>query len=394
MRGTRTAVFAALGLALALGAAPMAAEAQQVTVSTPSRAGPVNGVKENSDAFIWRLFAKIVAPAGDNQVTFETWASDEDTFNANPRWPSLGEPKKLHPSVLSRKSATNHSGFSLASLDAPCRPPSNPASGAFPQTGTPTPCIAEETRRNRPQFDYIVANKLNSQTGLAAAYARKFKVAMPTASVAIKGDWVPVVTLLQWMPQLQNPARVRTVYYTTTAAGVEYALLSVHISSRQNPNWVWGTLEHRMNPGRCDSSGCFDTFGATKPTVLPNLKVDNSQYGACDKTPALLAAFKASKASAVWNNYCLKGTQVAYVNAVGTPFILGNSVIERTVGNTGIFSSSCIGCHVYASFGANGQPTANAIGTLTYNPIGRVTPATLTDSLQFDFMWGVVTAPK
>ncbi|MDJ0931576.1 hypothetical protein [Breoghania sp.] len=54
----------------------------------------------------------------------------------------------------------------------------------------------------------------------------------------------------------------------------------MHISSRQNKNWVWGTLEHQNNPGRCDYIGCFDSFGA----VEPNTEVYNTQYGACAKT--------------------------------------------------------------------------------------------------------------
>ena len=58
----------------------------------------------------------------------------------------------------------------------------------------------------------------------------------------------------------------------------------MHVSSRQNPNWVWGTFEHQMNPGRCDYIGCFDSFGAQIPDVPPNRKAANTQYGPCPKT--------------------------------------------------------------------------------------------------------------
>jgi DNA primase len=33
--------------------------------------------------------------------------------------------------------------------------------------------------------------------------------------------------------------RIRKQYYTTTVGPVEYALVAMHVGSRQNPNWVW-----------------------------------------------------------------------------------------------------------------------------------------------------------
>ena len=124
------------------------------------------------------------------------------------------------------------------------------------------PCIAEQVARNRPQFDYIVKNNLNTQAGLAAAFAKSVKVEMPPKSIAIKGDWIPLPWLLQWLPQLGDAEAIRKLYYTATVKSVEYALVAMHVSSRQNPNWVWGTFEHQINPGRCDTIGCFDSFGA------------------------------------------------------------------------------------------------------------------------------------
>lgn len=99
---------------------------------------------------------------------------------------------------------------------------------------------------------------------------------MPASAIAVKSDWVPVPTLLQWIPQLGSAERVRRLYYTATSESVEYALVSLHMSSRQNPNWVWGTFEHHMTPGRCDNLGCFDSFGAEQPVVVPNKAAVNS----------------------------------------------------------------------------------------------------------------------
>jgi hypothetical protein len=394
------AVVAGLTLFL-LGSAGASAQSS-VVVAVPAKAGAVEGTAENSDAFIWRLFTEFTAPASKPQsspVVFETWASDEDTFSTTPHWPDPDAPMKLHASVLNAIKKLPANGLeSLTALhgspiDVPCSVPGNAAVGGFPTSGSPTPCIGEQTKRNRPQFDYIVGNHLNTQAGLAAAFAKSFKVEMPPESIAVKGDWVPVQTLLQWIPQLSNVGAIEKLYYTNTVASVEYALVALHVSSRQNPNWVWGTFEHQMNPGRCDSIGCFDSFGTEIPAVSPNRTGENTQYGACPKTPPLKTLMKNAGLSPVWENYCLKSTQVDYTAADGTPYALGNSVIEGIVGNGTISASSCIACHAYASFGSNGRPTASALAMPPFNPTGNPIPGVLAGSQQFAFMWGVRLAP-
>jgi hypothetical protein len=74
-----------------------------LAVAVPARAGAVVGRTENSDAFIWQIFTQFTAPAttaSPTPVTFETWASDKDTFSTKPHWPDANEPLDLHPSVL------------------------------------------------------------------------------------------------------------------------------------------------------------------------------------------------------------------------------------------------------------------------------------------------------
>ena len=377
---------------LAFAVATPAQAADTFSVVKTARAGPVDGSTQNSDQFIWTLFTQFTAPQNPpaaSPVVFETWASDADTFSKTPAWPAADAGKRFQSSPL-RAATTPHGG----PVDVACSPPGNAAVGGFPTSGTPTPCIAEEVRRNRPQFDYIVANGLYTQTGLAAAHAKGLNVQMPTESISVKGDWVPVQTLLQWIPSIGSLEKLRTLYYTGVSEGVEYAVVSLHVSSRQNPNWVWGSFEHRLTPGRCDDLGCFDSFGATVPEVPPNRKAINTDYGPCDKTEALQNLMQQAGLSPVWQNYCLKSTQVDYVAPDGTPSVLGNAVIERIVGNGTVAASSCIACHAYASFGANGQPSKAATAMLPYNPTGAPIPAVLEGSLQFDFMWGVLLAPE
>ncbi len=362
-----------------------------VVVAIPAQPGAVDGSTQNSDEFIWNLFTQFTAPVSESklsQVVFETWASDADTFSTTPHWPDLDEPKKLQRSVLSRVTSPH-----VTPIDVPCATPGNAAVGGFPTTGPPTPCIAEETKRNRPQFDYIVNNHLNTKAGLAAAFSKSFDVVMPTAALAVKGDWVPVQTMLQWLPQLGSVEEIRKLYHTTVSDSVEYALVSLHVSSRQNANWVWGTFEHQMNPGRCDYIGCFDSFGATIPAIPPNRAEVNTQYGACAKTQPLKDLMAEANLSPVWENYCMKSTQVDYTAADGTPYVLGNSVIEGITGNGTIAASSCIACHVYASFGSDGAPKGSVTAMLPFNPTGNPIPGVLDGSVQFDFMWGVLLAP-
>jgi len=381
-------------------AAPVVLVRAQNPVAVVARAGTVQGTTENSDAFIWRIFTEFVAPVSSSKpspVVFETWASDRDTFSLNPHWPELGKPLDLHPSVLQlvkRLDLTlSEVHVRTETIDEPCKPPDGAAAGAFPTSGTPTPCIAEQVARNRPQFDYIVNNKLNTRAGLAAAFAKSFKVDMPLKSIAIKGDWIPLLSLMQWIPGLGDLNNIRKLYYTVTVKNIEYALVAMHVSSRQNPNWVWGTFEHQLNPGRCDYIGCFDSFGAAVPDVAPNRKAFNTPYGPCLKTQRLKDLMIKAHLSPVWENYCLKSTQVDFTAKDGTPYALGNSVVEGIVGNGTVAASSCISCHAYASFGSNGQPTDAARRMLPFNPTGNIIPGVLNGSQQFHFMWGVLQAP-
>jgi len=55
------AIIAAATLA-ALASASAAAQ-DAVVVTVPAKAGPVDGMTQNSDAFIWGLFTEFAAPA-------------------------------------------------------------------------------------------------------------------------------------------------------------------------------------------------------------------------------------------------------------------------------------------------------------------------------------------
>jgi hypothetical protein len=147
------------------------------------------------------------------------------------------------------------------------------------------------------------------------------------------------------------------------------------------------------NQGRCDWTGCNDSFGylttsgapgsgslgAQAPNYIgPNkrTKVDDAdvdafdlarRYADGDISAALKALFaqaeigtgasingmgRPNPTDAAWRSYRLKGTQVDFVTSTGVPTRLGNSVTEAGFVN----SASCISCHSRAAVTRQGVP--------------------------------------
>ncbi|MGG7381499.1 hypothetical protein ACQ7B2_23090, partial [Escherichia coli] len=46
-------------------------------------------------------------------------------------------------------------------------------------------------------------------------------------------------------------------------------LVAFHVSSKDTPNWVWATFEHVNNLGRCDYTGCNDSYGYRSADRVP-----------------------------------------------------------------------------------------------------------------------------
>ena len=354
------------------------AEAEgKLVVSRPAQAGSVEGQTVNSDEFIWTLFLNSAGKRVTSQgvkAQFETWASDNiNTFVPSPKWPSPDDPS-----------------FKAACKDL--NQQGSPASFRFPAGG----CVIQDIKRNEDQFDYIVSKGLNTVSGIAASFSSNGPVQMPKSSISIKTEWVNFDTLKKWIPgrAAASNTTIMRDYYTTQVNGNLFALVALHIASKQNENWVWGTFEHRDNPGRCDYTGCFDSFGSLTPVQLPDTTTLNSSYTrGCVPSDKLRMLYNNSNVQDVWlNNYCLKSTQVDFVDSDSIPTVLGNTVVEGIAADNPIVSSSCITCHSYAAFGANGKPT-NATNAMTiFSPIGNTDPNILNGTKPFDFMWGFKNA--
>jgi hypothetical protein len=339
----------------------------------------------HADQVSWSLFAEVTAPAaspGNHDVRFETWASDADTFTEPPRWPgATPSEKKLHREVLTpRASPAPGSGQSVA-------PAGQNANG-------------EEVRRNQPAFRFIVDNRLYDEEGLAKAFAAGQPIDFPVDAIEVKADWVLA----------EGGGRDESLYYSNIASDhKKYLLLSMHIISKQVPNWTWATFEHQDNPGRCDFLGCRDSFGAKVAWVPPQQGKAGQRYAACEKTQAVLAIFRKNNLADVFRNYCLKGSQTDFVDPTGLPTRLGNSVTEKGFVNT----ASCITCHARAVFNKQGR---NVFGTglikASLNPVSCPTgeqcspngtplprwfwsnpnsPRQSRSALQADFVWSIPT---
>jgi len=342
---------------------------------------------QHSDMVSWEVFVQITAPSGNPQspgVEFESWASNEDIYTQSPKWPAVNAPKRLQVSGL----ANIHRGPRPEAINpSQCVQDYDKAeakAAGFPQDG----CIGEEVRRNWASFQYIVSNDLFSKAGLAKAFQNNFKVDLPADAIEFKGDWARVTDVMHWHNLTEQ--QVNELFYTNSAANgtstERYALIAFHFSSKQIKDWVWADFEHQLNPGRCDDIGCHDSFGATVADVSARTPA-NQQYGQCVKSPAVDAMFKNAGTSPVWRNYCLKGSQVTFVDSGGAASLLGNSVIERINAGVPIKSSSCISCHGYASFGKDGFANGDAASA---NFTGKVDPAQLKGFVTNDFLWGIV----
>ncbi len=299
---------------------------------------PQNQAMNAPDEVAWQLFVQVNAPAAGGVSTFETWASDADTFKPSPQFPATATPLSLHPPALvtAARAAAQAHGHLL-----PAIPPI--AGGAN-----------EESRHNEAAFNFIRDNDLYRVSGLRAAFGKV--LSFPVDSMEVKGNWVLSSAIPQFTKNRVSAADVPKLYHINTGSdGKQYALVAVHVISKLVPNWTWATFEHQYNPGRCDILGCKDRFGAQTAEVKPNPQPD-AGYPACDKVPALSAMMSQAKLDAVFANYCLKGSQTDFTDDTGLAIRVGNSVTESGF----VPTSSCITCHSRAAWDKTGKATSVA----------------------------------
>lgn len=291
--------------------------------------------------------------------------------------------------------------------------------------------------RNAPMVRYIFDRGLYSTEGLAAVY-RHFVEAigayaprwptppdptrsypLPPATAAINFPVGTIMLKVNWLEadkaaaygidpddqrhpyivmDLVPQAEANAAPGSQPPAKTRFILLSMHISTKDLPNWFWATFEHVDNIGRCDWLGCNDSFGYINTETLeigpgptgglaeparnytpPHslTEVGGQQQDAfvlaerysdvdriSERLDAVLRAYGIGTDTAVnrsgrptvgdpaWRSYRLKGTETNFVTATGRANRLGNSVTEAGFVN----SASCITCHARAGATAEGLP--------------------------------------
>ena len=330
--------------------------------------------------------------------------------------------------------------------------------------------MAELVFRNKSFFDYVFQNNLYNQEGILSVVQNNddnirngapyrisndvgafSEIVFPTDAVMIKSNWLSRERAEE-MGVRDDPAhpyiKMNITSPVTDKNGTilrpgEHWLVAIHISSKDTPNWVWATFEHVNNPGRCDYTGCNNSFGHeladavlpgqarnyTRPhqvcdnLPLPSWVLDlGKSYAGGSRRPALANIFKAlgigtkenptlipTYADRAWLSYELKGSQVEFTDSMGRATRLGNSVTEAGF----VSSSSCITCHAKAAAASDGgKPPALRMPALSVfqnemsdsgylqstfgNPVPQwfnrdAQPPSL-QALQTDFVWGFLAA--
>lgn len=267
--------------------------------------------------------------------------------------------------------------------------------------------MSELVFRNEPMFDYVFENGLYHQQGIADVFKRNAanitaqrapyrlrnpkahlaEIDFPTNAIMIKSNWLNRKRA-EAMGIREDPAApfikmmIRSAVTDNNGTILEpgeHWLVAFHISTKDIPNWTWITFEHVNNLGRCDYTGCSDSYGFTSPDsvaanqavnyTMPRTKCDDlmlaswiydtgKQYAGGTISPGLAAVLDAlgvgtsptnamppSTADRGWRSYRLKGSQNNFTDSMGRETLLGNSVTEGGFMTT----SSCMSCHARAT---------------------------------------------
>ncbi len=436
------------------------------------------------DAFSWKLFIEAV-----NDEFWVNWAADQYAWPENPL--PLCQADAEDRSACCTPGSLENPGYDDAenpAVNCPYFPGEHLAAGADPFIlESNPPAIAQDAHfsssvtrdldtgrvirqemaelvfRNEPMFRYIFDNNLYNTNGLAEVFARSeanlsshapyqqrnataelVKIDFPIDSIMIKSNWLhedqaaelgladdpenPYITMEIDSPVTDNNG-------TVLETGLHY-LVAFHISSKDIPDWVWATFEHVNNPGRCDITGCNDSFGYFAPDEVadnqfrnftaPHTRSDDllipstifdpgKQYPDGEISPSLADIFNdleigsteqadllPSPTDSGWLSYRLKGSQTNFTDTTGRETMVGNSVTEAGFLN----SSSCMTCHSRAAVGAEGTAPLGVfmsqLGEDGYaqGSVGVPDPdwfyssssSPSLEALQTDFVWGILFA--
>ncbi len=379
-------VSLSLGLAVVLTGAAAAEEAcgsstpsvegpafnpENVCASYPvAQMGPItNSAMQTPDELAWQIFTDInkPIPAGSGVPFWRWWPEQAEVYPANPRpknppkWDDIYGVDKVFRGRPSKQQEQRLNAVS------------------FVETMDSNPCSVlagaqeEEVRINAETFQFIISNDLWFTEGKAARFASGKEISFPTTSREAKANWVKI-----------SEADKGSYVWASDSNGNIWGLVAMHFLSKEIPNWVWATFEHKSNPCYDKYLKAQDTFGLTADGKV---------------SPELLKMFKKGGLNVdVYSNYRLDGAQVTFTDATGRPIILGNSVTEFGFQTT----ASCMTCHARASTDSTGTKSLSVFNTHSQSDHGTpdpkwyyaaFDPPTLS-FMQVDFLWSVALCPN
>jgi hypothetical protein len=218
-----------------------------------------------------------------------------------------------------------------------------------------------EVRMNRATFDKIREEGWYNRAGLKKTYdcAKATNnwdlMQFPAMTKVIKAAWSPIT----------DPV-MKERYHWRTIGGKPYALVALHVITKDLRQWFWCDFVHadidRREPVQ------------SRDSTTRGPKALHGQNGIRDNT-----------VGSKWANYRLKGSQIAFTGTRGEPTDLGNAPIE---GRGNVASSSCITCHATAVIGI--PPEQLQFDFLTGLPSSRAFVSPSGDRLlQSDFLWAL-----
>lgn len=373
-------------MSLALGAA-LPAEARAGCAETLA-AGPELWVEPadaamaviEPDCYAWRLFVALNWPADPvlraadpavalgtpGPVVWETWrnarvGSPDAAFMADGSDPGPWMPPAPIPEVRDIASF-DPEALQQALLNGPF---------ALEFDGPASMAGGNETRMNKPAYEFIRSNRLYNLEGqIALALRGTPGIAFPQAAKEIKAQWRQIEEAdkprFHWV-EVRDPATGGTQLFGLTA---------LHITTKDLPNWFWATFEHIDNKDQ--------RWPFSEGWLLPSV----DRYACaqpphdCDRAPAFLAGTP-------WENYVLRGSQIDFIDSTGVATRLANSQPEAGFQ----LESSCITCHARASIGPDGERLRVFPAQVgPPNPAWFRDPATGVRMTQLDFVFSLERA--
>ena len=243
-----------------------------------------------------------------------------------------------------------------------------------------------ETRLNKDTYEFVRANQLFNIEGQEALLKSKAQtITFPLRAKEIKAQWREITAAdkprYHWV-EVGTPGGQQKIF----------GLTALHITTKDLPNWFWTTFEHIDNRTPAAAGGRPGNEG---------WKLKSRDRFACPTPPhdCEQAPKGIGLEGTKWESYRLRGTQVDFVDSLGTVTLLANSQPEEGFQHT----SSCITCHARASIGNRKGAGANRISVFLPNndgAVGAPDPVWFADDgaggryVQLDFIWSLFRARR